>query len=135
MKSRNNGSRIFLTELMFSILFFIVIVAVCVQCFASSVVMTREAKELSEATAIASNAAEVFLATDDDQEFTAYYDSEWNECDAEDATVTYRATGIISEENGIKTINITVSSLSDDDTIYRISVEKPAAKGAYYDER
>lgn len=133
MKSRNNGSRIFLTELMFSILFFIVIVAVCLQCFASSVVMSRESKELSKATSIAANAAEVFLAKNDDKEFTSYYDTNWAECQGEDAGACYRATGIITEGDSLKTINITVSRLKDDGTIYRLSVEKPVGKEALRD--
>ena len=49
MKNRNNGSRIFMTELMFSILFFIIVSAICVQCFAVSFAKSRQANEMTKA--------------------------------------------------------------------------------------
>ena len=83
MKNRNNGSRIFMTELMFSILFFIIVAAICVQCFATAYAKSRDAKELTNAINIATNAAEDYLAEPDFVGFTDYYDADWNKTESE----------------------------------------------------
>ena len=76
MKNRNNGSRIFMTELMFSILFFIIVSAICVQCFAGSFAKSRQANEMTKAINLASNAAEEYLVSDNYEDFTEQYDSD-----------------------------------------------------------
>ena len=67
MKNRNNGSRIFLTELMFSILFFIIVVAVCIQCFAKGYLLGKNSDVKTHAINAATNAAEEFIASDDNE--------------------------------------------------------------------
>ena len=121
MKIRNNGSRIFLTELMFSILFFIVIAAVCVQCFAHSVILSHAAEVKTEAVNLATNEAETFLSEYGEESFTKYYDDGWKETDADG---TYKITGIVSSEGSIDTMHITVSYLDTDEEIYSLTVEK-----------
>ena len=121
MKNRNNGSRIFLTELMFSILFFIIIAAVCVQCFAQSYVMSREAKETSEAVNVASNAAENFLADKGADSFTYYFDEDWKQVEEDGC---YRETGLITEDEQLRSMNIIVSRVEDETEIYTLNVEK-----------
>ncbi len=120
--TRNNGARIFLTELMFSILFFIIVAAVCVQCFATSVTMSRQARETTEAVNIASNQAELFIGGAYDSDFSIYYDSDWKE--VEEAEATYKATGSMSESGDLEVMDITVASAEDDLTIYTLKVEK-----------
>jgi len=126
MKSRNNGSRIFLTELMFSILFFIIVSAICVQCFALSVSQSRDAKELTEAINIATNAVEEYLSSSNEKGFTEYYDSKWNQIESGDSEDGYKATGIITEADGdtkCQSIHVVVSNMKDEE-IYSLVVEK-----------
>lgn len=124
MKNRNNGSRIFMTELMFSILFFIVISAICVQCFAGSFHKSREAKEMTQAVNLASNAAESYLADDDYSGFTDYYDSKWHATDDQDAA--YKVTSLVIEpeaEGECQMMHVVVSTITDEE-IYSLKVEK-----------
>ena len=126
-KIRNNGSRIFMTELMFAIFFFIVIAAVCVQCFAASYVKSQKASELTEAVNLASNAAEDFMSgsLSDKTGFTDYYDADWQLCQDQDSS--YRVTGIIvgnDETAKVTTLSITVAKMEDDSEIYSLNVER-----------
>lgn len=126
MGIRNNGSRIFMTELMFSILYFIIIAAICVQCFASGYKMSSEASELTQAVNLASNACELFYADDTFKSFTDYYDSSWEECQINEAS--YKVTGIVSEQisncSFERYMSVTVSTSDDAKKIYALSVEK-----------
>ena len=124
MKNRNNGSRIFMTELMFAILFFIIVSAICVQCFAGSYAKSSQAKELTNAINLASNAAEDYLAMDDYEGFTDYYDSSWNYTDDENAF--YKVTSLVTEpeaEGQCQSMHVIVSTMSDEE-IYSLVVEK-----------
>ena len=124
MKNRNNGSRIFMTELMFSIFFFIVISAVCVQCFAGSYAKSNEAKEITNAVNLASNAAEEYLSNANYNGFTDYYDKNWNETIDEDAA--YKVTSLVIEpesEGSCQSMHVVVSTISDEE-IYSLVVEK-----------
>ena len=119
MQTRNNGSRIFMTELMFSILFFIIVSAICVQCFARS----RDAKEMTGAVNVATNAAEEYLSTAGFEGFTEYYDEKWQR--VEDKGV-YKTTAIVTEPENSKScqsLHIVVAT-SDDREIYSLIVEK-----------
>ena len=123
MKNRNNGSRIFMTELMFSILFFIIVAAICVQCFATAYAKSRDAKELTNAINIATNAAEDYLAEPDFVGFTDYYDADWNKTESEGE---YKATAIVTDSevvSGCQQMHIVVSDKNDFE-IYSIVVEK-----------
>jgi len=124
MKNRNNGSRIFMTELMFAILFFIVIAAVCVQCFAQSYVMSKMAESSTQAVNEASNAAELFVSYASGSDFTTYYDADWNEVEAADESNQYRVTGIVISDGKVETMDITVSKLANDEIIYALSVDR-----------
>ena len=125
MKIRNNGSRIFLTELIFAIFFFIVIAAVCVQCFATSYSMSKAASEKTQAVNAATNAAELFVGYLGAEDFTKYYDSNWCELHEESDEACYRVTGIITDDELVSAMNITVSKMADDSIIYSLNVEKP----------
>lgn len=126
MRNNRTGSRIFMTELMFSILYFIIIAAVCVQCFAGSYAMSRDAKEITNAVNIAGNAAEEFLVDDSFDNFTEYYDSDWKKTD--DANSVYKTTGIVSSDYGnyslMVSLSVTVTKMVDDSEVYSLNVKK-----------
>ncbi|MBE5910839.1 hypothetical protein [Pseudobutyrivibrio sp.] len=124
MKSRNNGSRIFLTELMFSILFFIIVSAICVQAFAGSFAKSREAKELTQAVNLATNAAEEYLTRDDFVSYTDYYDKNWQLLDGEEGE--YKVTTLVIEpetNQDCQSMHVVVSNM-DDEEIYSLVVKK-----------
>ncbi len=124
MKNRNNGSRIFMTELMFSIFFFIIVSAICVQCFAGSFAKSKEAKEITQAVNLASNAAEAYLTNDNYEGFTDYYDSNWNP--SSDENGAYKVTSLVIEPDGNKkcqTMHVVISTIEDEE-IYSLEVEK-----------
>jgi hypothetical protein len=113
-----------MTELMFSILFFIVVSAICVQCFAGSYVKSREAEEMTEAINLASNAAEDYLVSDDYTGFTDYYDSDWNISDGENGV--YKVTSLVIEPEAnhqCQSMHVVISTM-DDEEIYSLEVEK-----------
>ena len=123
MKNRNNGSRIFMTELMFSILFFIVVSAICVQCFATAYAKSKDAKELTNAVNIASNTAEKYLAANKFEGFTQEYNEDWEPVNEGGA---YKATAIITDsesETDCQSLHIIISDMEDEE-IYSLNVEK-----------
>ena len=124
MKNRNNGSRIFMTELMFSILFFIIVSAICVQCFAGSFAKSRQANEMTKAINLASNAAEEYLVSDNYEGFTDYYDSDWNISD--DVNGAYKVTSLDIEperKGECQSMHVVVSTITDEE-IYSLEIEK-----------
>ena len=124
MRNRNNGSRIFMTELMFSIFFFIIISAICVQCFAGSYAKSKSAKEITEAVNLASNEAEEYLATDNYKGNTYYYDDEWK--NVSDDKATYKVTSLVIEpekKGQCQAMHVVVSTITDEE-IYSLEVEK-----------
>ncbi len=123
MKIRNNGSRIFLTELLFSIFFFIIISAVCVQCLATSFAKSKEAEVITGAVNVASNLAERYLADDNIEKQTEYYDEDWNPVEND---WEFESTAIISEdenEENCEMMHIIVSNKRDE-IIYSLNVKK-----------
>jgi len=122
MKNRNNGSRIFMTELMFSILFFIIVSAVCIQCFAGSYQTSKEAKELTEAVNLATNTAEEYLSDDSFEGFTAYYNKDWDLTGKSE----YKLEATVSEPKqpgDCQTMRVTVVTV-DDKELYSLEVKK-----------
>ena len=124
MSSRNNGSRIFMTELMFSILFFIVVSAICVQSFAGSFRKSREAKEITQAVNLATNQAESFLSANSYKDSTEYYDKNWHATDDEKASFKVTSIVVEPEESGkCQSVHVVVSTMEDEE-IYSLVVEK-----------
>ena len=123
MQIRNNGSRIFLTELMFSILFFIIVSAVCIQCFATAYGESRSAREITGAVNAATNAAEEYLTSDGFEGYTEYYDEKWQKVTGDGV---YKTTAIITEpedKKSCQSVHIVVAT-ADDREIYSLIVEK-----------
>ena len=124
MKIRNNGSRIFMTELMFSIFFFIIISAICLQCFAGSYAKSKSAKEITRAVNLATNEAEEYLLTDEYQSNTYYYDKDWKSVSDDNAAYKLTTLVIEPEKKGqCQTMHVVVSTISDEE-IYSLEVEK-----------
>ncbi|MCF0185198.1 MAG: hypothetical protein HUJ98_01760 [Bacteroidaceae bacterium] len=123
---KSNAARLFLTELMFSIFFFTIVAAICVQLFAYSFDMSKKAKLNTQVVNAASNAAENFLGSDKVSDFTIYYDKEWQECSDYG---TYKLTGLVSEEGNLRTMSITVSEMKTESVIYALSVNKAVKEG------
>ena len=124
MKNRNNGSRIFMTELMFSILFFIIVSAICVQCFVGSYAKSKDAGDMTQAINLASNAAEAYLVSDDYEGFTDYYDSDWKPAD--DTNGAYKVTSLVIEPERAgecQSMHVVISTMEDKE-IYSLEVEK-----------
>ncbi|MCR4567627.1 MAG: hypothetical protein K5769_06225 [Pseudobutyrivibrio sp.] len=122
MKNRNNGSRIFMTELMFSILFFIIVSAICIQCFAGSFSTSRDATELTQAVNLATNAAEEYLSDDSFEGFTAYYNKDWELT----GKSKYKVEATIAEpkqQGDCQTMNVTVTTV-DNKELYSLEVKK-----------
>lgn len=82
MRTRNNnGSKLFLTELMLSIFLFSVITAVCVQLFVEAYTMSRRSENLTQAVNAAANVAECFSVWDMEQESWSRFfpQGSWNQ--------------------------------------------------------
>jgi len=135
---KNNGSRMFLTELLFSILFFIIVVAVCVELFAQAHLNSVRAKELTEAVSAATNCAEYYLAWDGSSKsweatfegakctedgFVNYLDDNFLSCEGTSAVYVV-AGSFFNEGNWMQRANITVKSLDDEREIYNLEVKK-----------
>lgn len=123
MRTRNNGSRIFMTELMFSILFFIIVSTICIQCFATAYAKSRDASEITGAVNAATNAAERYLTEPDFEGYTEYYDENWQIVNDEGA---YKTTAIITDAENKKScqsLRIVVAT-AEDREIYSLVVEK-----------
>lgn len=123
MKTRNNGSRIFMTELMFSILFFIIVSAICVQCFATAFARSRDAKVMTGAVNVATNVAEEYLSDSSFEGYTKYYDEKWQQVPENGV---YKATAILTEPESRKScqsLHIVVAD-DEDKEIYSLVVEK-----------
>lgn len=127
MNQGRKGSRVFMMELMFSILYFIIIAAVCVQCFATSFAMSKESKELTRAVNLAGNAAECFYGDRNFGNFTEYYNEEWDAVDSADEAF-YRITGIENTSTGnysiLRNMSITVTRTKDDSEVYAVTLTK-----------
>ncbi len=124
MKNRNNGSRIFMTELMFSILFFIIVSAICVQCFAGSYAQSKKAEEMTQAVNLASNAAESYLIDSNYSGFTDYYNEDWEIVDGSQAS--YKVTSLVIEpevEGQCQSMHVVVATITDEE-IYSLEVKK-----------
>lgn len=117
----NNGSRMMLTELIFSIFFFMVIVAVCIQLFASAFITQKKSKDLATAVNICASEADKFIATGLIED-NAFYDIEG--AVVEEADALYRLTSEITNEGSLEKLVLTFTKLEDESEIYSLKVER-----------
>lgn len=120
-KVDNNGSRMMLTELIFSIFFFMVIVAVCIQLFASAFITQKKSQDLVIAVNICASEADKYVATGDIDD-GSFYDIDGVVSD--EANGIYKLTAEKSDENGVEKAVITFTKLEDNTDIYSLLVER-----------
>ncbi len=121
MNKRSSSSRLFLTEMMFAILFFVVIVGVCTQVFAQSYIMSKQANEKAGAVNVATNAAEYFLGDDTVASHTEYYDSSWMPAGSNGE---YKLVSTVVIADTIKQNDIVVIKNADESVVYELTVKK-----------
>lgn len=120
-KVDNNGSRMMLTELIFSIFFFMVIVAICIQLFASAFITQKKSRDLATAVNICANEADKYIATGDLDD-GSYYDIDGAVSD--EANGVYKLTAEASDESGVEKAVITFTKLEDNSEVYSLVVER-----------
>lgn len=114
---RRNGSLLFLTELLISILVLAVAAAFCVKLFADARVMRQKSAALTQAVVLAQNAAEAFKGkttffgteggeAPSDGVYSMPYDAQGVTCEKDRAT--YVLTLCASEQNGLYVADISV---------------------------
>lgn len=134
-EQKNNGSKLFLTELMISIFFFTVVVAICIQLFSEAHTRSARSKELTEALNICSNAADYYIHWDSDKrDWENVFGGKWQEdrytklMDADFDEVKKNEKYIFSVElesiDGIETANISVLKSDDMEEVYSLKVER-----------
>lgn len=130
MKKRIGSSNLFLTELLLSILFFIVIVAVCLQVFAKADSLTDQSLELTQAVRLASDGAELFLAGEDTKAFSEVFTGEAGNyhCNYDRDFIKtqdsseYQMT--MAVQKGEKLDQATITVLHGDECLYELKVER-----------
>lgn len=120
-KVDNNGSRMMLTELIFSIFFFMVIVAVCIQLFASAFITQKKSRDLATAVNICASEADKYIATGNAKDI-AFYDIDGALVD-ENAGI-YELTTDVSKEGNIEKALIKFTKLEDETEVYSLEVER-----------
>ena len=111
-------SSLFLLELLFAILFFILASTICVRLFVKSHTIETEASDLNHAVNCASSVAELLQAGHMDS-CTIFYDENWAETTAEDAC--YRLVLETSLEDSFLFGNIRISK--SDRLLYELDVK------------
>ncbi len=121
MKQKSSRSALFLMELIFSILFFALASAVCVQLFVKAHLLSVNTQELNHALTSAQSAAACLQAKQGDAAAalgvlgsdgtadTLYYNADWQPCAAADAAYTLQLLPTAEEE----TTNIVVTKLGE----------------------
>lgn len=117
----NNGSRMMLTELIFSIFFFMVIVAVCIQLFAGAFIAQKESRQLAIAVNICASEADRYIATGNKPE-DKYFDSQGEEASFDDAS--YVLSSDVTKESAVEKMVVTFTNLEDESDIYSLEVER-----------
>ena len=117
----NNGSRMMLTELIFSIFFFMVIVAVCIQLFASAFITQKKSRDLATAVNICASEADKYIVTGEISD-NVFYDKEG--AVAEEQSAAYRLSSSESNEGKTDMILLTFTKLEDETEVYSLEVKR-----------
>ena len=120
-KVENNGSRMMLTELIFSIFFFMVIVAVCIQLFASAFITEKKSKDLATAVNICANVADKYAVTGDIED-VVFYDIEGSV--VEESAGIYKLSAEESKDGAVDKAKIVFTKLEDETEVYSLEVER-----------
>lgn len=122
-RSRANTSSLFLLEFILAILFFSVASAFCVQIFVKSHLLSKDAQDLNFAVNEVCNTAEQISSNSDTPaDTTVYYDDSYKPCKKDNAA--YRLSTHFQDNQTLLSADITMKSLSDERTIYTLTVVK-----------
>ncbi len=111
-EKKGNGSRLFLTELMFSILFFILIVTVCSQLIVKAHLLSLQSSKLTQAVNVCENVAEKFLSGAD-AEYPLFLDENFKE-----GGDKYELVCIVTNEGRYEKIHIVLTEVEKDYVLY-----------------
>ncbi len=123
LRSHANPSSLFLLEFILAILFFSVASAFCVQIFVKSHLLSKDAQDLNFAVNEVCNTAEQISSNSDTATDTIiYYDDSYKQCEKDNAT--YRLSTHFQDDQTLLSADITMQLLSDERTIYALTVVK-----------
>lgn len=111
MKSRSSSS-LFLIELIIALLFFSVCAAICVNIFAKSALMAKNARESENAVLLAENAAAAYKSAGGDMDKTAALLG--GSCDSGSVSASYDENCSAAEDDSVYFLTI----IPDDDSPY-----------------
>jgi len=117
----NNGSRMMLTELIFSIFFFMVIVAVCIQLFAGAFITEKKSKDLAVAVNICASEADRYIATGEIND-VLYYDASGAVSD--ETNGKYKLAESEEKKGQLSKTEITFTKLEDETEVYSLEVKR-----------
>ena len=88
---KNHHTSLFLIELLLGILAFLLASALCIELFAKSYLLNQDSKNLTNATRIASNVAEIYKAHKLESSYspTPYFNSSWVKVNHQDENVMH----------------------------------------------
>ena len=124
-KPTANPSSLFLLELIFTILFFSVASAVCVQIFVKSHTLSTQAHDLTQASRRAGDVAELITASTspDDMKNLLEYDSDFIPCSQE--TAVWQLSGTWNLNGQLLDVQLDVTKLTsgvEADVFYQLPV-------------
>ena len=122
MTHRPRTSSLFLLELIFSILFFSVASAICIQIFVRAHTLSRDARALHTAVSACSDAAAEDPASDNDSVFTVAvgFDAELQPCAADADAAAYLLTADFSERGKLLRCKAIMTKKNSSAEIYRL---------------
>ena len=120
---KNHHTSLFLIELLLAILAFLLASALCVELFAKSYLLNQSSKNLTNATRIASNVAEIYKANKLEEYYasTTYFNASWIKVDHQDENVMHYTVN-----NDILHIQIKHKNK----TIYKLTVQQGSEPNA-----
>lgn len=135
---KHSASRLFLLELIFTILFLAVASSVCIRIFAQAHQVSQNTEELNAGQNLAASAAEVLLGTDgsydsfavyfpqavssqETEGYQVYYNADWEACSLSEASYCL-SVQIHQTEQGAKNQILVTRCPDEEDTIYDLEV-------------
>ena len=132
-KDNSHSSSLFLLELILAILFFSIASAVCVQLFVKSHLLSRQAEVLSIAVNECSDAAEIILSSDSEEEMLKKLINAYPniKCNDKDLTITYDESYELKiqynfstnpNNSNIVTADISFASANSGEMVYELDI-------------
>ena len=137
MRSNTSKSGLFLLELILSVLFFSLSSVICVQMFVKSHNLSKESKELNNSVILCESMADTFYATEGDllqmtellsgsslpkdNVICMFFDEAFNITG--ESSAVYKLSGTCDTDNLLKLLNIELTEISQDKTVYTLSIK------------